>query len=49
MNERYPMMNTQTNALVQTWVPAVDDRGRTYLEARWIDASQLPVHVTHAA
>jgi hypothetical protein len=43
------MNDTQTNALVQTWVPAVDDRGRAYLEARWLDASQLPRHTTHAA
>jgi hypothetical protein len=42
-------MNAQTNELVQTWVAVTDESGRTHLEARWIDATPVPTHVTHAA
>jgi hypothetical protein len=39
----------RTSALVQTWVPVTDARGRTHLEARWIDAPQTHSQTTHAA
>ncbi|MGZ4445570.1 MAG: hypothetical protein ACXVEC_02745 [Nocardioides sp.] len=41
-------MNTQmTDGLVQTWVTAVDARGREHLEARWVSAVPQAPHQTH--
>jgi len=34
--------------LVMRWIPVVDERGRTYLEAVWVSAGE-PQHVPHAA
>ncbi|MFC7495432.1 MULTISPECIES: hypothetical protein [unclassified Nocardioides] len=41
--------NSMANGLVQTWVPVIDSDGRTHLEARWIDSTSTPTHVSHAA
>ena len=40
-----------TAGLAQTWVTVTDVRGRTHLEARWIEPTHhdAPVHATHAA
>lgn len=40
-----------TAGLTMRWVPVVDDRGRTHMEARWaVDPSEhAPVHASHAA
>jgi hypothetical protein len=37
--------------LTMRWVPVVDDRGRTHMEARWSAApsEHAPVHAPHAA
>lgn len=33
----------QTNGLTMTWVPVVDARGRTLMEAHWVTTSPSPV------
>lgn len=40
-----------TEGLTMRWVPVVDERGRTHMEARWAAPSsqQAPVHASHAA
>ncbi len=39
-----------TNGLQMHWVPVVDDRGRTHLEAVWTSPGEpVQVGVTHAA
>ena len=40
-----------TDRPVMHWVPVVDDRGRTHMEARWtVDAqASAPAHKPHAA
>jgi len=47
------MNDVLTNALCQTWVRVVDQRGRAHLEARWVASPQTPAHTpaphTHAA
>lgn len=45
------MMNTKTNALVQTWVPVTDANGRTRLECQWLPTrpAGMPTQVGHAA
>jgi hypothetical protein len=38
------------NRLELRWLPAVDERGRTRMEARWVDAAESDKpRVTHAA
>ena len=38
------------HGLQMCWVPVVDDRGRTHMEAHWTAAEELGhVSVTHAA
>ena len=32
-----------TNGLTMSWVPVVDGRGRTHMEAHWVASSQSPV------
>jgi hypothetical protein len=40
-----------TERLTMHWVPVLDERGRTHLEARWTadPARQAPAHASHAA
>ncbi len=40
-----------TDRLVMHWVPVVDDRGRTHMEARWTVEHQVsaPANKPHAA
>lgn len=41
---------TTTNGLQMCWVPVVDDRGRTHMEAAWTHADEpAQAGVTHAA
>ena len=45
------MLNHEvTERLVMHWVPVVDERGRTHMEARWtVEAQARPAQKPHAA
>jgi hypothetical protein len=40
-----------TERLTMRWVPVLDERGRTHMEARWAaePSRQAPVQASHAA
>lgn len=33
----------QTKALTMSWMPVVDARGRTHMEAHWVTSSPAPI------